>query len=266
MDLRAGELRKNGRRVSLQPQPFELLAALVLRAPDMVMREELYEKLSNHSSYDPKHGLNNAIQKIREALDDSSSNSRFLETVRGRGYRFLLPVEPVSNGFVKEYSRELPARDLFLEAVAQIRQELICAFSAPKLSELLYRVSDLIDQNEEHSEKYQARMLLDQIELAINRSGYGEANAKKHKISLETASEVFDDPNALSLYEGSGLWRTLGRVCCNIGPVRQRVLITVSHYVLTGETGQEQVMIKAARKATERERNMYEQNQSKTGE
>jgi TolB-like protein/DNA-binding winged helix-turn-helix (wHTH) protein/Flp pilus assembly protein TadD len=95
IDLDARELRKNGLRVKLQEQPFKILAVMVRRAGEVVLREELYAELSSHSTYDSKHGLNNAIQKIREVLGDSAENARFIETVPTRGYRFLAQVEIV---------------------------------------------------------------------------------------------------------------------------------------------------------------------------
>src|SRR5438270_6412152 len=68
---------------------------MVRRDGEVIPREELYAELSSHSTYDFKHGLNNAIQKIREVLGDSPENARFIETVPGRGYRFLPQVEVV---------------------------------------------------------------------------------------------------------------------------------------------------------------------------
>ncbi len=106
IDLDARELRKNGLRVKLQDQPFKILAAMACRAGEVIPREELYSELSTHSTYDSKHGLNNAIQKIREVLGDSPENARFIETVAGRGYRFLPHVEVVYMPFVRDTSRE----------------------------------------------------------------------------------------------------------------------------------------------------------------
>ena len=264
MDLHAGELKRQGVRIPFQSQPFKILEILVLRAGEVVPREELYAQLSSQGEYDYKQRLNNAILKIRAALGDASTNSRFIETVAGRGYRFLLPVKIVSNGLVKGY-REFPATDLFLDAVSQIYQELFCTFGA-ELNELLYRAHDLIDQHPEHPQKHKARRLVDQIQEAINAPCSSEANARRHRVSFEAAYQVFDDPNAVSLHEGSGIWRTVGQAGRGIGPFRQHVLVTASHYVLTGKNGQEQVMIRSARKATERERKMYEQNKNKTDE
>ena len=93
-DLKTAELRKNGRAVRLQEQPFQLLAALLVRAGEVVTREELRERLWPSDSFgDFDHGLNTAINKVREALGDSAANARFIETLPKRGYRFMYPIE-----------------------------------------------------------------------------------------------------------------------------------------------------------------------------
>jgi TolB-like protein/DNA-binding winged helix-turn-helix (wHTH) protein/Tfp pilus assembly protein PilF len=94
MDLGTGELRKHGLRIRLQRQPFEVLALLIERAGDLVTREELQQKLWSANTFvDFDHGLNKAINKIREALGDSADTPRFVETVARRGYRFLADVK-----------------------------------------------------------------------------------------------------------------------------------------------------------------------------
>ena len=93
VDLRAGELRKRGLRVRLQQQPFQVLAMLLEHAGQVVGREELQKKLWPADTFvDFDHGLNKAINKIREALGDSAESPRFVETVARRGYRFLADV------------------------------------------------------------------------------------------------------------------------------------------------------------------------------
>jgi TolB-like protein/DNA-binding winged helix-turn-helix (wHTH) protein/Flp pilus assembly protein TadD len=100
MDLGTGELRKHGLRIRLQRQPFDVLAMLIERAGQVVSREELQQKLWPDNTFvDFDHGLNKAINKIREALGDSADTPRFVETVARRGYRFLADVKvpvPVS--------------------------------------------------------------------------------------------------------------------------------------------------------------------------
>jgi len=94
VDLAAGELRRNGARVRLQEQPFQILAYLLDRAGEVVTREELREKLWPADTFvDFDHSLNTAINKLREALGDSASNPRYVETLARRGYRFLAPLQ-----------------------------------------------------------------------------------------------------------------------------------------------------------------------------
>jgi TolB-like protein/DNA-binding winged helix-turn-helix (wHTH) protein/Flp pilus assembly protein TadD len=97
-DLRTGELTKLGKRVKLQEQPFQLLAMLLEKPGELVIREELRERLWPKTLVDFDHGLNKAISKVREALGDSAENPRFVETVAGRGYRFLADVAVVNGG------------------------------------------------------------------------------------------------------------------------------------------------------------------------
>ncbi len=90
VDLRSGELRKHGRRVRLQGQPFQLLALLLEHHGDVVTREEVCRKLWQTDTFvDFDHSLGTAINKIREALGDSAEHPRFVETMPRRGYRFI---------------------------------------------------------------------------------------------------------------------------------------------------------------------------------
>jgi eukaryotic-like serine/threonine-protein kinase len=94
VDLRARELRRNGTKVRLQKQPFQVLALLVEHAGEVVTREELRQHLwSSDTFVDFDSSLNTAINKIREALGDSVENPRFVETLPHRGYRFIRPLE-----------------------------------------------------------------------------------------------------------------------------------------------------------------------------
>src|SRR4051812_43861042 len=93
LDLRAGELRKRGLRVRLQQQPLQILAMLLEQAGQVVTREDLQKALWPADTFvDFDHGLNKAINKIREALGDSAESPRFVETVARRGYRFIAQV------------------------------------------------------------------------------------------------------------------------------------------------------------------------------
>jgi TolB-like protein/Tfp pilus assembly protein PilF len=92
-DLRAGELRRNGSKVKLQEQPFQILAMLLERPGEIVTREELRATLWSANTFvDFDHGLNSAIRRLRDALGDSAENPGFVETLGRRGYRFIAPV------------------------------------------------------------------------------------------------------------------------------------------------------------------------------
>ena len=94
VDLRAGELRRNGRKVKLQEQPFQILAMLLEHPGEIVTREELRAKLWSADTFVGfDHSLNSAIRRLRDALDDSAENPTFVETLGHRGYRFIVPVD-----------------------------------------------------------------------------------------------------------------------------------------------------------------------------
>src|SRR5260370_2448511 len=94
VDFRAGELLKNGRRIRLQDQPLQVLAMLLERPAEVVSREELRQKLWPADTFvDFDHGLNNTINRLREALSDSAEEPRYIETLPRRGYRFISQVE-----------------------------------------------------------------------------------------------------------------------------------------------------------------------------
>ena len=89
-DLRSGELLRQGHRLRLQDKPFQVLAALLQRPGELVTREELRQSLWPADTFvDFEHGLNTAVNKVREALRDSANNPRFIETLPRRGYRFI---------------------------------------------------------------------------------------------------------------------------------------------------------------------------------
>jgi DNA-binding winged helix-turn-helix (wHTH) protein len=93
VDLRAGELRKQGVKIKLQEQPFHVLTVLLQRPGEVVTREELRnQNWPSDTFVDFDNSLNTAINKLREALGDSADNPRFIETLPRRGYRFIAPV------------------------------------------------------------------------------------------------------------------------------------------------------------------------------
>ena len=93
VDPHAGELRRNGVKIKLQEQPFQVLAMLLERPGEVISREELQRRLWPADTFvDFDHSLNAAIKRLRDALRDSADNPRFVETLARRGYRFVAPV------------------------------------------------------------------------------------------------------------------------------------------------------------------------------
>src|SRR3954467_8847129 len=100
-DLRTGELRKHGIRLRLQEQPFQVLAMLLATPGDLVSREQLQNRLwAGDTFVNFDHGLNTAINKLREVLSDSSATPKYIETLPRRGYRVVAAVE-FTNGAAK---------------------------------------------------------------------------------------------------------------------------------------------------------------------
>lgn len=93
-DQHTGELRKQGRRVPLQGQPFDILIMLLEQPGQLISRTQIRERLWPEGTFvDFDHSLNTAVNKIRDVLGDSASSPRFIETLARRGYRFIAPVQ-----------------------------------------------------------------------------------------------------------------------------------------------------------------------------
>jgi cholera toxin transcriptional activator len=96
-DSTTGELRRKGLRVKLHSQPFQVLFMLLERPGEMLTREEICRELWPDGTFvDYEHGVNSAVNRLREALGDKASNPRFVETLARRGYRFVAPVERIA--------------------------------------------------------------------------------------------------------------------------------------------------------------------------
>jgi DNA-binding winged helix-turn-helix (wHTH) protein/tetratricopeptide (TPR) repeat protein len=113
----AGELRRNGRRLKLQEQPFQVLLALIEQPGEVVSRDDLRQRLWPADTFvDFDNGLNIAVRKLRQALDDDPEKPRYIETLPRRGYRFIAPVEQAPESLTKvgpvagERDDEIPPR------------------------------------------------------------------------------------------------------------------------------------------------------------
>jgi DNA-binding winged helix-turn-helix (wHTH) protein len=103
VDLRTAELRTNGQELTLQGQPFQILIVLLQRPGELVTREELKNRLWTSDTFvDFEHSLNKAVNRLREALNDSAEHPRFVETLPRKGYRWIGPV--IRNGNASRFA------------------------------------------------------------------------------------------------------------------------------------------------------------------
>jgi eukaryotic-like serine/threonine-protein kinase len=99
LDLATCELRTDGLKIDLQGQPFQILLALLERPGQLVTREDLKKRLWPSDTFvDFDHSLNRAVNRLREALEDSAEHPRFVETLPRRGYRFIAPLDGLPTG------------------------------------------------------------------------------------------------------------------------------------------------------------------------
>jgi cholera toxin transcriptional activator len=109
VDASTGELRKQGIRIRLSAQPFQVLLMLLDRPGEVLTREEISQAIWSDGTFvDYEHGLNSAVNRIREALGDSATNPRFIETLARRGYRFVAPVQRIASEPASAQTGEQP--------------------------------------------------------------------------------------------------------------------------------------------------------------
>lgn len=148
-DERTGELRKQGRLLRLPGQPFQILLMLLESGGELVTRDDIRQRLWPDGTFvDFDHSLNSAVNKLRDTLSDSAANPRYIETLARRGYRFLAPVEAVSNASGAD---ELPVAAPATPAAAVVeppfsRSLLTSKEDLPQASKPLVRVLFLLAQ------------------------------------------------------------------------------------------------------------------------
>src|SRR5438094_873321 len=98
LDLRGGELRKEGRRIRLQEQPFQILQMLLESHGEVVSREDIQKRLwPDNTVVEFDHSINAAVKRLRDVLRDSADKPRYIETVARRGYRFIGDVDATAH-------------------------------------------------------------------------------------------------------------------------------------------------------------------------
>ena len=127
-DAATGELRRQGLRVKLNTQPFQVLLMLLARPGELLTREEICRELWPDGTFvDYEHGVNSAVNRIREALGDTAASPRFVETLARRGYRFVAPVERIS-------AEPMPARIASGEVPSPMAAESVTPASTQQTS------------------------------------------------------------------------------------------------------------------------------------
>ncbi len=143
VDLRAGELKKRGNRIKLRKKSFEVLAALLEHPGEVITRDELYAKLWPRDVFvDFDDNLNTAVGRLRVALQDSAEQPKFIETLRGRGYRFLATIS-ISNHGLKLNAGPSIAVLPFANIAHEPDEEFLCDGLAEELINSLSRLPGL---------------------------------------------------------------------------------------------------------------------------
>jgi cholera toxin transcriptional activator len=105
-DASTGELRRQGIRIKINAQPFQVLLMLLERPGEVLTREEISRALWPDGTFvDYDHGVNSAVNRIREALGDTANSPRYVETLARRGYRFVAPVERIGGEATQDSQR-----------------------------------------------------------------------------------------------------------------------------------------------------------------
>jgi cholera toxin transcriptional activator len=153
-DATVGELRKKGIRIKLNAQPLQVLFMFLERPGELLTREEISRELWPDGTFvDYEHGVNSAVNRIREALGDKAVNPRFVETLARRGYRFVAPVERIAvEGYpsLEASGPAVPAKNIDSETPLQepaVRTRILAsAEDLPKTSRNVVRILFLLLQ------------------------------------------------------------------------------------------------------------------------
>ncbi len=232
VDLRAGELRKQGVRIKLQEQPFHVLTLLLQRPGEVITREELRSELWQSETFvDFDNSLNTSINKLREALGDSADNPRFIETLPRRGYRFLASVSGIEgdargyrNGEVGSGMRRFRwtvalisfaviAAALFVLNVFRVRDRILGSTRIPPIQSLA--VLPLTNLSGDPDQEYFSDGMTDALITDLAQMGsvkvISRTSIMRYKKTDKSLPEIARELNVGGIIEGT-VQRSGGRV------------------------------------------------------
>lgn len=221
IDFGSGEVRKDGRKVRLQEQPFRVLAILLESPGEVVTREQLQERLWPADTYVGfDEGLNTAIRKLRIAFGDSAENPRFIETVARRGYRFIAPINPsatpASVSTVAATSRPTYLRNRWISLiVALLTLGLLALFlrtakhPEPPSGKIMLVVLPLENFTGDAQQEYLADGITEEIIAQLGSLDpqhlgvIARTSAMRYKHTQKSAAQISREVGANYLLEGS---------------------------------------------------------------
>jgi TolB-like protein/DNA-binding winged helix-turn-helix (wHTH) protein len=224
LDLRTGELKRDGRRIALQGQPAQFLVLLMSRPGELVTREDLRAKLWPEDTFvDFDHGLNNAVNRVREALGDSAGSPRYIETIPRKGYRFIAeteappetspPIESASTGLFP--ARALSRRVLMLSGLAILLAAAVGwgwyrfqekSLQAPARIQSL-AVLPLANLSGDSSQEYFADGMTDELTTALAKISAlrvtSRTSTARYRDTREPIQQIAHELNVDAIVEGS---------------------------------------------------------------
>ncbi|MGA2812255.1 MAG: tetratricopeptide repeat protein [Candidatus Acidiferrum sp.] len=234
LDSSTGELRKHGRKIKLQGQPIKILTLLLARPGVMVTREELQRTLWPDNTFvDFESSLNAAVKRLRAALSDSAESPRFIETLAGRGYRFMAPLTRMEPAAIEapqierspaKPQRSWPVRTLAITALLVVA---LCVVAIPRvrrfargyvsrpapvpISETIHSIAVLPMENlsNEPSQEYFADGMTDQLIADLGQIKalrvISRTSAMQYKGAHKPVAQIARELNVDAVVEGTVL-------------------------------------------------------------
>jgi TolB-like protein/DNA-binding winged helix-turn-helix (wHTH) protein len=234
VDLRVGELRKQGVKIKLQDQPFQVLQILLEKPGEVVNRDDLQKRIWPSDTFvDFDHGIANAIKRLREALGDSADSPQFIETLPRKGYRFIAPVHenghgrplsvpvPGSKAAASRPSREWRAWHLALilglifsflavgiwigSRFPQLAEHLGFGHSAPAIRSVA--VLPLKNLSDDRSQDYFSYGMTDELISALSQVSalkvISHTSARRYENTNKTLPQIAEELGADGVVEGT---------------------------------------------------------------